>query len=82
MEALKIYTRAENGKIMVAIPKEMQNQSLEVVVKPALTNFELGDKEWDQHLQMVKQRGESMRKLYGTAPFPDFKMDEDEWYNQ
>jgi len=82
MEALKVYTRAENGQVLVVIPTEMQNKPLEVVVRPIAGKVALENGAWVTHLEMVKERGESMRRLFGAAPFPDFKMDEDGWYNQ
>ena len=75
---MKIYTKAENGHVLVAVPKEMENMPLEVVVNVRL------DKEDPSNWANLpaKERLEILKRYAGSAKFPDTPIDKYDVYEQ
>jgi len=78
MEALKIYDKAKDGYLKVAVPKEFEGKVLEINVKVV---------EKDEVIQneapiTAEQRGKAIMAGFGTAKFKDYVIRKDESYYQ
>ncbi len=78
MEALKLFDKAKDGYLKVAVPKNFENKELEINVKIVEEN----ENNVDENLQAVEQRGKALSARFGKAKFKDFIIREDDIYYQ
>ena len=73
MEALKLFDKAKDGYLKVAVPKNFENKELEI-------NVTIVDE--NENLQSTEQRGKALSARFGKAKFKDFIIREDDIYYQ
>ncbi len=78
MEALKIFDKAKDGYLKVAVPKNFENKELEINVKIVGNNTPIEE----QYLQNTAQRGRALSARFGKAKFKDYIIREDDTYYQ
>ena len=76
MDALKIFDKAKDGYLRVAVLKNFENKDLEINVKIVEDANEEG------YLQEVEKRGKALAARFGKAKFKDYIIREDDTYNQ
>ena len=76
MEAYRTKGRAENGKLVIGIPKEFDLKVLEVIVLAEETNQDF------DNLHNKEERKERLMKIVGAAKHPDFSIDKYDVYDQ
>ncbi|MEP7142412.1 MAG: hypothetical protein ABI707_06065 [Ferruginibacter sp.] len=78
MEAIKLFDKAKNGYLKIAVPKNFENKELEINVK-IIEEDEGINKEY---LDEVEQRGRALSARFGKAKFKDYIIREDDVYYQ
>lgn len=76
MEALKIFDKAKDGYLRVAVPKNFENKELEINVKI------VDDTNDATFLQEAGKRGKALAARIGKAKFKDYIIREDDTYYQ
>lgn len=71
MEVLKLKAVVRDGNLLVPVPKELNDQEVEVIV---LHN---GSKDEERETRI-----ERLMSIVGTAKYPDFPIDKYDVYNQ
>lgn len=71
MEALKLKAVVRDGHLLVPVPKELNDQEVEIIV--------LHNSSKDEESEA---RIERLMSIAGTAKYPDFPIDQYDVYNQ
>ena len=71
MEALKVIQSTQDGILRIEVPEHFKNTQLEVIIIPIVEK----ETPKSNHLQSIK-------KYFGTAKFPNTKVNKYDVYNQ
>jgi len=74
MEALKLFDKAKDGFLRVAVPKNFEDKQLEINVK--IVEDDKGN------LPTAEQRGNALSARFGKAKFKEYIIREDDAYYQ
>lgn len=79
MEAFKLFDKAKDGYLEIAVPPNFENKNLEITIAIAVEGEEV---KIEAHLAEVEKRGIALSARFGKAKFKDYKIRKDDVYNQ
>ena len=78
MEAIKLIGTSHDGKLVVDVPKELDEKELEIMIVSSKEK----KRECEEKIKANKERTEKFMSLIGSAKHPDFPMTKYDVYDQ